>query len=104
MTNSTGSAAHVAGLMPGDASNTLANEDLLPTTAAQRHWTWKDFAALWVGMVVCVPTYTGQLHAGPGLYLADGRVAGVPGQLHRAGAHGAHRARRAPVRLSLIHI
>ena len=58
MTNSTGSAAHVAGLMPGDASNTLANEDLLPTTAAQRHWTWKDFAALWVGMVVCVPTYT----------------------------------------------
>ena len=58
MTNSTGNAAHVAGLMPGDASNTLANEDLLPTTAAQRHWTWKDFAALWVGMVVCVPTYT----------------------------------------------
>ena len=58
MTNSTGSAAHVAGRMPGDASNTLANEDLLPTTAAQRHWTWKDFAALWVGMVVCVPTYT----------------------------------------------
>ena len=58
MTNSTGSAAQVAGLMPGDASNTLANEDLLPTTAAQRHWTWKDFAALWVGMVVCVPTYT----------------------------------------------
>src|SRR3989344_600863 len=58
MTNSTGSAAHVAGLMPGGASNTLANEDLLPTTAAQRHWTWKDFAALWVGMVVCVPTYT----------------------------------------------
>ena len=56
MTNSTGSAAHVAGLMPGDASNTLAHEDLLPTTAAQRHWTWKDFAAFWLGMVVCVPT------------------------------------------------
>src|SRR6476660_2522338 len=57
MTNSTGSTAHMAGHMPG-ASDTLANEDLLPTTAAQRHWTWKDFAALWVGMVVCVPTYT----------------------------------------------
>lgn len=40
------------------AQNPLANEDLLPTTAAQRHWGWKDFAALWVGMVVCVPTYT----------------------------------------------
>lgn len=40
------------------APNPLANEDLLPTTAAQRHWGWKDFAALWVGMVVCVPTYT----------------------------------------------
>ncbi len=38
--------------------NSLSNEDLLPTTAAQRHWGWKDFAALWVGMVVCVPTYT----------------------------------------------
>ncbi|RZL38684.1 MAG: nitrate reductase [Rubrivivax sp.] len=37
---------------------TLSNADLLPTTAAQRHWRWKDFAALWVGMVVCVPTYT----------------------------------------------
>ncbi len=36
----------------------LANADLLPTTAAQRHWGWKDFAALWVGMVICVPTYT----------------------------------------------
>lgn len=42
----------------GAADNPLANEDLLPTTAAQRHWNWKDYAALWVGMVVCVPTYT----------------------------------------------
>ncbi|KQW51146.1 MULTISPECIES: NCS1 family nucleobase:cation symporter-1 [unclassified Roseateles] len=37
---------------------TLSNADLLPTTTSQRHWGWKDFAALWVGMVVCVPTYT----------------------------------------------
>jgi NCS1 family nucleobase:cation symporter-1 len=36
----------------------LANADLLPTTPAQRHWGWKDFASLWVGMVICVPTYT----------------------------------------------
>ena len=36
----------------------LSNHDLIPTTAAQRTWRWQDFAALWVGMVVCVPTYT----------------------------------------------
>lgn len=40
------------------ASNPLANDDLLPTPAAHRTWAWKDYAALWVGMVVCVPTYT----------------------------------------------
>lgn len=40
------------------ASPHLANADLLPTTAAQRHWSAKDYAALWVGMVICVPTYT----------------------------------------------
>ncbi|WP_461467795.1 NCS1 family nucleobase:cation symporter-1 [Melaminivora sp.] len=44
--------------LSASADHTLSNEDLLPTTAAQRHWGWKDFAALWVGMVVCVPTYT----------------------------------------------
>ena len=35
----------------------LWNEDLAPTTAAQRTWNWLHFAALWVAMVVCVPTY-----------------------------------------------
>ena len=40
------------------AKNPLANADLLPTTPAQRHWSAKDYAALWVGMVICVPTYT----------------------------------------------
>jgi len=40
------------------ADPSLSNADLIPTTAAQRTWHWKDFAALWVGMVVCVPTYT----------------------------------------------
>jgi nucleobase:cation symporter-1, NCS1 family len=36
----------------------LYNEDLAPTTAAQRTWTWYHFAALWVGMVMCIPSYT----------------------------------------------
>jgi NCS1 family nucleobase:cation symporter-1 len=35
----------------------LWNEDLAPATPAQRNWTWKSFAALWVGMVACIPTY-----------------------------------------------
>ena len=39
----------------GDAD--LVNADLLPTAQADRHWDWKAIAALWVGMVVCVPAY-----------------------------------------------
>ncbi len=35
----------------------LYNEDLAPTRAEQRTWKWTSIAALWVGMVVCVPTY-----------------------------------------------
>ncbi|HSV51117.1 MAG TPA: NCS1 family nucleobase:cation symporter-1 [Burkholderiaceae bacterium] len=36
----------------------LWNEDLAPTTSAQRTWRWYHFAALWVGMVMCIPAYT----------------------------------------------
>lgn len=35
----------------------LYNEDQLPTTREQRTWNWVSIAALWVGMVVCIPTY-----------------------------------------------
>ena len=35
----------------------LWNEDQAPTTEATRTWNWVSIAALWVGMVVCVPTY-----------------------------------------------
>ena len=35
----------------------LWNEDQAPTTAATRTWNWVSISALWVGMVVCVPTY-----------------------------------------------
>jgi NCS1 family nucleobase:cation symporter-1 len=35
----------------------LTNADLAPTTAAQRTWRWWHFAALWIGMVVCIPAY-----------------------------------------------
>jgi NCS1 family nucleobase:cation symporter-1 len=40
------------------ASTHLWNADLAPTTAAQRTWRWYHFAALWVGMVMCIPAYT----------------------------------------------
>jgi NCS1 family nucleobase:cation symporter-1 len=40
------------------ASTDLWNPDLAPTTAAQRTWHWYHFAALWVGMVMCIPAYT----------------------------------------------
>ena len=35
----------------------LYNDDQLPTSTAQRTWNWVSIAALWVGMVVCIPTY-----------------------------------------------
>ncbi|MEI9928135.1 MAG: NCS1 family nucleobase:cation symporter-1 [Sphingomonas sp.] len=37
--------------------DTLWNPDLAPTTAAQRSWAWYHFAALWVGMIVAVPSW-----------------------------------------------
>jgi NCS1 family nucleobase:cation symporter-1 len=35
----------------------LYNEDLAPTAPEGRTWGWTSISALWVGMVVCVPTY-----------------------------------------------
>ncbi len=34
------------------------NDDIAPTKAAERTWTKWHVAALWVGMSICVPTYT----------------------------------------------
>lgn len=39
-------------------SASLYNEDLAPVPLAQRTWTRWNIAALWVGMAVCIPTYT----------------------------------------------
>lgn len=36
----------------------LTNPDLAATPPEARTWTTKHFAALWVGMAVCIPTYT----------------------------------------------
>jgi NCS1 family nucleobase:cation symporter-1 len=36
----------------------LWNEDLAPVAAARRTWTTWNIAALWIGMAVCITTYT----------------------------------------------
>lgn len=35
----------------------LYNKDLAPTTLQERKWTSYNFAALWIGMAHCIPTY-----------------------------------------------
>jgi nucleobase:cation symporter-1, NCS1 family len=42
--------------VPGAHPN-LINDDIAPVSAAGRHWNVLSMASLWVGMVVCVPTY-----------------------------------------------
>src|SRR5581483_10862109 len=44
----------------------LYNEDLAPVTASRRTWGVYNYASLWVGMSVCIPTYM----------LASGLIAG----------------------------
>ncbi len=40
------------------ASSPRYNDDIAPTRAAQRTWNKWNVASLWVGMAICVPTYT----------------------------------------------
>lgn len=39
-------------------SGSLYNEDLAATSASRRTWNLWHIAALWVGMAICIPTYT----------------------------------------------
>jgi NCS1 family nucleobase:cation symporter-1 len=36
----------------------LYNDGLRPTTQAEHHWTAYNFASLWIGMAICLPTYS----------------------------------------------
>src|SRR6476661_1704010 len=38
--------------------SSLVNPDLAPTRPEQRTWSTWHIAALWIGMAVCIPTYT----------------------------------------------
>src|SRR5437899_12376427 len=40
------------------ARTQLANEDLLPVPPDRRTWNWWKIASLWIGMAICIPTYT----------------------------------------------
>lgn len=39
------------------AGGNLSNPDLVPTGPEQRTWRWWHFAALWIGMVMCIPAW-----------------------------------------------
>src|SRR5258706_2408700 len=43
---------------PRGYSAALWNTDLAPSAPARRTWTTWNIAALWVGMAICIPTYT----------------------------------------------
>ena len=55
------------------ANSPRYNDDIAPTRASQRTWTRWNVASLWVGMAICVPTYTlgGVLTAYFGLSVAE---------------------------------
>ena len=36
----------------------LINADLAPVSPEQRTWNWWHIASLWIGMAICIPTYT----------------------------------------------
>ena len=50
-------ASNIPGRIIEGSDPRLYNADLAPTTNEGRTWQWVNIAALWVGMVVCVPTY-----------------------------------------------
>lgn len=55
------------------ANSRRYNADIAPTRASDRTWTMWNVASLWVGMAICVPTYTlgGVLTAYFGLSVAE---------------------------------
>jgi nucleobase:cation symporter-1, NCS1 family len=44
-------------LQAGTRESTLLNKDLAPVPAEARRWGPYEFAALWVGMSICIPSY-----------------------------------------------
>ncbi len=68
---------HEAPERPESADPRFWNPDLASTTPVQRTWNKWHIAALWVGMAICIPTYTlaaGLLSQGMGWAMAVGLV------------------------------
>ncbi len=60
-----------------DPDPSLINDDIRPTRLDERHWSVWNMAALWVGMVVCVPSYMlagGLIQAGMSAWQAIGTI------------------------------
>src|SRR5262245_18210184 len=57
MHDSSVAAEALAELPPDVAHSTLFNPDLAPVPYARRDWTTYNFAALWIAMAHCIPTY-----------------------------------------------
>ena len=59
------------------ASSNHYNDDIAPTSVKERTWSVWNVAALWVGMAICVPTYTlgGVLTAYFGLSVTEALLA-----------------------------
>jgi nucleobase:cation symporter-1, NCS1 family len=58
-------------------SSPLCNADLAPVPVARRTWTTWDYAALWISMAHCIPTYTmasGLVSAGMSWWQALGTI------------------------------
>src|SRR5206468_10269154 len=53
---------HVAATTAPSAStlehSPLSNPDIAPIPAERRTWNWWHYCALWIGMSVCITTYT----------------------------------------------
>ncbi|MFN8177626.1 MAG: NCS1 family nucleobase:cation symporter-1 [bacterium] len=51
--------SETTGLAPVHAPpGALSNPDIAPVPPERRTWNWWHFCALWIGMSVCIPTYT----------------------------------------------
>ncbi|MAF65874.1 MAG: nitrate reductase [Planctomycetes bacterium] len=63
--------------MPIQPDPSLTNADLAPTAPEARNWSVGNMASLWIGMVVCVPTYmlaAGMIDLGMNWWQAVGTV------------------------------
>ena len=83
MSESTDTISHADGRVELRAPETLEssplyNDDLAPVAVAKRTWTTWDYAALWISMAHCIPTYTmasGLIATGMSWWQALGTIA-----------------------------